>query len=70
MPLSGTDIVREMNSGVPVMKAGLSIWSPFENNNYVNKGNDLRNMWTVNGSDIQILSNPLKPWPTLKVSEK
>jgi hypothetical protein len=58
--LSAQEVADEFRSGVPIHKAGLLIWSPLDDNLFVDKSGS-GHLWTTSGT-ITLQSGPLKPW--------
>lgn len=59
--LSATEIVDEMNSGIPIHKQSLLLWSPLDDNLHADKSGN-NNVLTV-GSAVTLQAGPLKPFP-------
>lgn len=59
--LNATEIVDEMNSGIPVHKQSLLLWAPLDDNLRADKSGN-NNVLTV-GSAITLQSGPLKSFP-------
>jgi hypothetical protein len=60
-PLTAREIADEYASGVPVHRQGLTIWSPLDDNLFVDKSGN-GHIWTASGTGQLLQAGPLRPW--------